>query len=130
MAEGDDQFDVPRASVSTADISNRAENEAIAMAKGMDLNTTKTAQLLNRLNRTDALDGHLHRLVICALYFIFILMGITIIFIFVHYTNICNWMKPEQVDKLVELLTTGAVGGAIATVAKSRLGFESRNIDS
>jgi len=127
--EGDDQFNVPKASVTKTDISNRAENEAIAMAKGMDLNTTKTAQLLNRLNRTDALDGHLHRLVIYALYFIFILMGITILFIFVHYTNIWTWMEPTQVDKLVELLTTGAVGGAIATVAKSRLGFETRKIE-
>lgn len=118
---GEGQFNVPKAGTPSSGPSGKAEDEAIAMAKGLDLESSKTATKLKKLSRSDALDGHLHKLITCALYFVFILVGLSVLFIFIHMTNICSWMQPDQVDELTELITTGAVGGAIATIAKSRL---------
>lgn len=117
----DDEFNVPKAGTPSSEPSDKAEDEAIAMAKGLDLESSKTAARLKRLNRSDALEGHLHKLITCALYFVFVLVGLSVLFIFIHMTNICTWMEPGQVSKLTEMLTTGTVGGAIATIAKARL---------
>lgn len=121
MSAGSIKFAVPKAPAPKPDTSDMAEDEAIAMAKGLNLESSRTAAKLKRLNRHDALDGHIHKLITVSLYFVFALVGVAVLFIFVHMTNVCSWMEPDQVANLTDLLTTGVVGGAIATVAKARL---------
>ena len=76
-----------------------------------------------------SLDKHLHFAIILVLYLILALAALSVVFIFVHMTNIIRWMSDEQVRDLTEMLTTGAVGGVIAIVARSRLSAIERKKD-
>lgn len=122
-------YPVPKARAPQAENSAKSEKEAAAFALGLDLQDKKTENQLHQLGRDDSLDKHLHFAIILVLYLILGLAALSVIFIFVHMTNIIKWMTPEEVSKLTELLTTGAVGGVIATVAKSRLSAIERKKD-
>jgi len=63
------------------------------------------------------------------LYLILGLAALSVVFIFAHMTNLANWMSDQEVRDLTELLTTGAIGGVIATVARSRLAAIERKKD-
>ena len=101
----------------------------MAFALGLDLHDKQTENKLNQLGRDDSLDKHLHFAIILVLYLILGLAALSVLFIFVHMTNLIVWMSPEEVADLTELLTTGAVGGVIATVARSRLSAIERKKD-
>jgi len=122
-------YPVPKARAPQAESSNKSEKEAAAFALGLDLHDKKTEVQLNQIGRDDSLDKHLHFAIILVLYLILALAALSVVFIFVHMTNIIRWMTDEQVRDLTEMLTTGAVGGVIATVARSRLSAIERKKD-
>ena len=129
MSGEGNNYPVPKARVPQSESSARSEKEAVAFALGLDLHDKQTENKLNPLGRDDRLDKHLHFAIILVLYLILGLAALSVLFIFVHMTNLIVWMSPEEVADLTELLTTGAVGGVIATVARSRLSAIERKKD-
>lgn len=117
----DSTFNVPIAPAPKVASSRNAENEAIAMAKGLNLNDKKTANKLNQLGRTDQLEGHLHIAIVLAIYFIGALLAAAILILFLHMTSLKVWMTPEDVDRLSDFLFTGSVGAGLASLTTSRL---------
>jgi len=121
LTHSGNDYPVPKAKALLVKSSEKSEKEVAAFALGLDLQDKKTENKFNQLGRDDSLDKHLHFAVISVLYLIVALVALAVIFMFIHMTNLFVWMSEAQVKDLTELLTTGAIGGALATIARSRL---------
>ncbi len=120
MADMGKTYPVPKARIVEPASSPRSEREAAAFVLGLDLKDKRTENKLRQLGRDDSLDRHLHIGLILILYVGLTLSLLSVIFLFLHMTNVMRWMSDTQIRTMTELLTTGAIGGVIATVARAR----------
>lgn len=98
--------------------------EGLGLAKGVDLSDRQALNRFQQLLRRDAMDGHLHRLLVVALY----LIGGTIILLVIALLyNMAapegaRFLKPDEVKNLQSLLFSGAIGSFITAAAKKLSG--------
>ena len=122
MSEPPEKFHIPQPSLPNPD--ERAEKENQALALGMDLENKGTENKLNRFSRRDKMDGHLHLVLVCLIYFVAFLLAcllfaMTFSMLFEGY-----WLSEEKISEIREFLFTGGVGAGLATLAKYQLGSE------
>ena len=93
--------------------------EAAAVAGGLDLSSRADLNKLNKLLRQDAIDGHLHRILVIGLYVVALcaaLMFGSLVWsmAFPAYAM----LDADQSVALQKFLFSGAVGSAVTVVAR------------
>lgn len=98
--------------------------EEVAFASGMDAQSVRTKQLLDRLLNEGRVQTHLHRIVVCGIYLLAI--SAAAMFLVVVYHAICPFpfLSPDQLTNLKQLLFSGAIGAGASGLAKKHLGID------
>lgn len=93
--------------------------EAAAVAGGLDLSSRAELNRLNKLLRLDAMDGHVHRILVIGLY-AFAACVALMFGSLVMSLAFPSWapLTESQFDTLRDFLFSGGVGAAIATAAR------------
>lgn len=74
------------------DEDDKAAKEESALALGLDLSDKRTSVALNRVDRSDKMDNHLHRVLVCMVYLVGFLIGLAAIVLFYHYMAPDDWL--------------------------------------
>lgn len=94
--------------------------EAAAVAGGLDLSSRSDLNKINKLLRLDAMDGHVHRILVIGLYFV----GICIAGLFgslawnMGASEGYRFLEPPQMAVLQGFLFSGAMGSAVTAAAR------------
>lgn len=94
--------------------------EAAAVAGGLDLSSRADLNKLNGLLRRDAMDGHLHRMLVIGLYFVgFCIAGLFGSLVWnMAASESYRFLDTAQVAALQSFLFSGAMGSAVTAAAR------------
>ncbi|MCD0417284.1 hypothetical protein LOC51_08660 [Rubrivivax sp. JA1024] len=105
-------------------IKNREQDDPeldYTLQTGRELAEQETKNKKNELERSDKVNGHLHRALVISIY----VFGTAICCLFLvlcwHYGASTDWrfLSPEQQSKLESFLFSGTVGGLLAGFGKT-----------
>lgn len=97
--------------------------EAAAVAGGWDLSSRAELNQVNALLRRDAMDGHLHRILVIGLYFFAAcaaLMFGSLVWCMAVPSH--SFLEPAQFAALQNFLFSGAIGSAVTAAARKVAG--------
>lgn len=120
-----DDFDVPPPTQEETVEGVESLSEEIALRTGLDLKSHKTKQEIDRLLRDEAVQNHLHRIIVWGLYIVALSAGLMFLAVVYHYISPYPFLKPEQLVDIKQLLFSGGVGAATSGLAKKYLGLGS-----
>lgn len=120
-------FDIPAPDPGPQKPGKKAERENQAMAFDFDLGSKNTENKLNKMNRRDKMDGHLHLVLVILIYFVAALLALMLFALAISMVFEGFWLSDDRVQELQEFLFTGGVGAGLATMAQMRLGLERGN---
>lgn len=112
----------PQAPPAAAD-DDKAGNEVAALALGLDPNSVETKDILDNARRNRvAEDNLISRLIRNFMVFASIVLGVSFVVLFWHFVAPSHWLflEPERVNRLQELLLSGAIGAGVARIGMSR----------
>jgi len=116
-------LDVPLQNAPEASNDDQAESEAAAFAFGMDLESHQTRNKFRRLSREDAVDGTASFILRAFMVTAGFVVICAFLVLFWHYLapEQYTYLNEERVSRLKELLLSGSVGAALASIGKSSL---------
>jgi hypothetical protein len=98
----------------------QALGEASAIAAGIDLSDREALNKFNQLLRSDKADGHMHKLVVCGMYFMgsmaAILLGAIVLNDVMPLDR--RWLGDTELKEIYQFLFTGGFGGALGFASK------------
>jgi hypothetical protein len=114
------QLNLPQPTPIEADEGTKALGEASAIAAGVDLSDREAINKFNQLLRLDKADGHMHKLVVCGMYFVglmgAILLGVIILNKIMPLDK--RWLGDAELKDIYQFLFTGGFGGALGFAGK------------
>ena len=124
----DQEFSIPEQFAPDALTDDQAESEAAAFAFGLELNSKTTQNKMRRLARQDAVDGLASMILRAFMVTAAIVIILSFLVLFFHFLAPPSWLylSEERISRLKELLLSGGVGAALATIGKSSL-LDKRN---
>lgn len=122
-----DDFVIPSPDEKDIVTDEKADKEAATFALGKNLEKKQTDNKLRALTRSDDLEQHLHKLLVCFLYLAFVLIAGCVVVLFMHYVTPFRWLSAEEIQNLKDFIFSGGVGAGIATLARNKLGFSDHN---
>lgn len=98
--------------------------EAAAVAGGVDLSNRAALNKLNGLLRRDAMDGHLHRILVIGLYVAALCIGAMFVSLVWNMATPAayRFLDAGQVSALQTFLLSGTIGSAITAAARKVVG--------
>ena len=99
-------------------------DEAYALKNKIDLSSKEQLAAINRADRADRVDGHLHLITVCSVYLVSILCAI--MFLSLVYNKIApdkyRYLSGDDLSGIYQFLFTGTLGGLITGFGKRFLG--------
>ena len=119
----DEEFEIPEQSAPEASNDDQAESEAAALAFGLDLNSKDTERKINRITRQDKVDGLAFYILRAFMITAAVIVISSFLVLFWHFLapEKYLYLSEERVSRLKELLLSGSIGAALASIGKSSI---------
>jgi hypothetical protein len=113
-------LNLPQPTPTEAAEGTQALGEASAIAAGIDLSDREALNKFNQLLRSDRADGHIHKLVVCGMYFVGLMAAILLGAIVLNDVMPADrrWLSDAELKEIYQFLFSGGFGGVLGFAGK------------
>ncbi len=94
------------------------------MGAGLDLASRKTALELQHIENKGKIGGHVHRLIVLALWVVGLSGLAMFVTLVIHMVLPVHYVSPERLGEIKQMLFSGAAGAILSGLAKKYLGLK------
>lgn len=124
--EGEAPFDLPSPRPDEIVETPSSKSEGLAFRLGLDLKAKQTSREIQRITRDESAQGHIHNMIVIAIYAVGISALAMFLVLIWHYITPCEFLTAEKLNNIKQILFSGTLGAALSGVTKKYLGFDAK----